>query len=174
MAADNFDACLQHILQYEGGFVNDPQDPGGATNHGVTKKTWEAYVGHSVTVDDIRALTVAQVGPLYRQRYWGILFCDEWPKGVDLIIFDEAVNQGPGRAAKTLQTAAGVPDDGVIGPATKAAVAAHKAADLIDSISQLRAKFYQSLSTFPRFGKGWMNRLHDVTATAHDMDADDA
>lgn len=167
MATDTFDAALKTILGFEGGYVDDPADPGGATNLGVTLHTWEAYVGRAVTKDQLRALTPQDVGPLYRTRYWDVAHCDDWPAGVDLIVFDEAVNQGPGAAARTLQQAAGVAADGSIGPATRAAVAAAAVGPLIDAISTLREARYRSLPTFERFGRGWMNRLATVTADAH-------
>jgi lysozyme family protein len=162
----NFDACLASVLQSEGGFVNDPADPGGATNHGVTKRTWEAYVGHSVSVDDIKALTVADVGPLYRQRYWAQMSCDDWAAGVDLMAFDFGVNAGPTRSLKTLQQAVGVTADGVVGSGTRAAVAAASPRTVIATCADLRDAYYHSLPTFARFGKGWLARVDRVAKQA--------
>ena len=66
---ENFEIALQALLKHEGGFVNDPRDPGGMTNLGVTKKVWEAFVGREVTEDEMRKLTPETVAPLYKQRY---------------------------------------------------------------------------------------------------------
>src|ERR1700742_2119459 len=119
---NNFDSVLQCVLKDEGGFVNDPQDPGGMTNLGVTQRVWEAYVGHPVSEADMRALTSAMVSPLYRQNYWDRVHGDELPLGVDYAVMDFAVNSGPSRSAKTLQAACGVAQDGSIGTQTLQAV----------------------------------------------------
>lgn len=166
MTAENFDACLKSVLASEGGFVNDPQDPGGITNLGVTKKTWEAYVGHSVSAADMRALTPAQVGPLYRTKYWDVMHCDDWPSGVDLMVFDFGVNAGPSRGIKMLQEAAGVDDDGVAGPGTHAAVLKADPEALISSCADHRDAYYRSLKTFDHFGKGWLARVDHVKTQA--------
>lgn len=172
MTTANFSRALEIILQEEGGFVNDPHDPGGATNLGVTLNTYQDWVGHPVSISEMQALTAADVGPIYKARYWDAVKGDELPSGVDLITFDGAVNCGPGRASKWLQEAAGATPDGAIGPATLSAVDAAKPAALIDSISVQRGAYYHSLSTFDRFGKGWMSRLKRVTATAHEWSAE--
>ena len=108
---ENFDEALKAILHHEGGFVNHPKDPGGMTNLGVTKRVWEEYVGHEVDEKAMRALTPADVDTLYRRKYWDKVRGDELPAGVDYAVFDAAINSGPGRASKWLQTAVGaVPD----------------------------------------------------------------
>ncbi len=119
---ENFDHCLAAVLKHEGGYVDDKRDPGGATNLGCTKKVWEEWVGHEVTKDDIRALTVADVSPLYKKRYWDVVKGDELPSGVDSSVFDCAINSGTGRAAKIAQKICGVAQDGAIGPASLAAI----------------------------------------------------
>ena len=165
----SFDLCLPIILASEGGFVNNPQDPGGATNLGVTLNTLSDWYGHAATVDDVRALTVDDVAPLYQVRYWAVAHCDDCPQGLDLMVFDEAVNQGVGRAIRTLQSAVGVADDGAYGPATQAAVKACNPADAINAMAAAREAFYRGLSTFPTFGKGWLARLQRTQAAALGM-----
>ena len=103
-----FADCLSIILESEGGFVDDPQDPGGATNLGVTLATLAGFRRRPVTVADVRALTVADVAPIYQADYWNVAHCGDCPAGLDLMIFDEAVNQGPGRAIRSLQRVIGV------------------------------------------------------------------
>ncbi|MGZ3377997.1 MAG: glycoside hydrolase family 108 protein [Phenylobacterium sp.] len=161
-----FTDCLPRVLQDEGGFVEDPQDPGGATNLGVTLATLSHWLGHPATIDDVKALTPATVAPIYEASYWRAAACDQLPMGVDYMVFDMAVNSGPGRAVKFLQQAVGVPDDGAIGPRTLAAVAGLEGADILQKISGLREAFYRGLSTFPRFGRGWLARLRRVTDLA--------
>jgi lysozyme family protein len=167
----NFEACLAEVLKHEGGYVDHPADPGGATNRGVTKKAWEEYVGHEVTKDDIKALTVEDVTPFYRKRYWDACKCDNLHGGVDYVVFDVAVNSGPGRAAKFLQEAVGVTADGSIGPRTLAAANDFGPNLIINKMCDRRESFYRSLPTFPTFGKGWLSRCEDVRKKALGMAA---
>lgn len=163
---DRFEICLARILHHEGGYVDHPQDPGGATNLGVTLATLSEYRGRTVTRADVKALTPDTVAPIYRDRYWLAAGCDRLPAGVDYITFDLAVNSGPGRAKRYLQEAVGVTADGAIGPKTIAAVQKANPKELVQMISARRALFYRGLPTFKTFGKGWMRRLEEVTATA--------
>ena len=167
----NWDEALLHILKYEGGYVNHPADPGGMTNLGVTKRVWEEWTGKPATEADMRALTPEMVGPLYKTRYWNAVKGDDLPSGVDLCVFDAAVNAGVGRASKFLQQAVGVNADGQIGPKTIAAVTAKPADDVIEEFCALREAHYKSLSTFATFGKGWMRRLGSVEAESKTLTA---
>ena len=166
---DNFDNAFDLMLRHEGGYVNNPADPGGRTNLGVTQKAWEAYVGHTVTEADMRALTPEIVKPFYKAKYWDKVRGDELPDGVDYAVFDLAVNSGVGKAAKVLQSAVGAPADGMIGAKTLAAVNACNAVDLANDICDMRLSFLQSLSTFATFGKGWARRVAEVKAHAAAM-----
>lgn len=166
-----FDQCLPLILAHEGGYVDHPKDPGGATNLGITLDTLSAHRGCKVTKDDVKALTVAEAGGIYQKNYWFAACCDQLPAGADYMIFDLAVNSGVGRARKYLQRSAGVNEDGIIGPATLAAVKGKTPLALISSIAGYREAFYRGLDTFPTFGKGWLRRLAEVTAKAKEMAA---
>lgn len=165
----NWDEALKHILKYEGGYVNHKADPGGMTNLGVTKRVWEEWTGKPATEADMRGLTPAMVSPLYKKRYWDAVRGDDLPSGVDLCVFDCAVNAGVSRASKFLQQAIGVPADGVIGPKTLAAVTAMPADKVIGKFCELREAHYKSLPTFPTFGKGWMTRLTSVETESKHM-----
>jgi lysozyme family protein len=159
---ENFDAAFQHTLKEEGGFVNHPKDPGGMTNLGVTKRVWEEWVGKEVTEAEMRALTPNDVKPLYQRNYWNACRCSELPTGLDLCVFDTAVNSGPGRAIRILQNCLGVAVDGAIGPRTIAAANQFKGASLvhlIDEYCSARQAFLISLPTFATFGKGWTARV---------------
>jgi len=166
---ENFEKALAAVLKSEGGFVNNPKDPGGMTNLGVTIKTWESFVGRNVTEKEMRNLTPEMVGKMYQQKYWNAVKADDLPEGVDYLAFDFAVNAGPGRAAKLLQQAVGVAADGAIGPATLKAVAAMQPADLIEKYSAAKESFYRSLPTFETFGKGWLRRVAEVKTISEGM-----
>lgn len=159
---ENWEESLKHILKYEGGYVHHKDDPGGRTNLGVTQRVWEEWTGKPATEADMRSLTVEMVSPLYKKRYWDAVRGDDLPSGVDLCVFDCAVNAGVGRASKFLQQAVGVTADGQIGPKTLAAIAAKPADEVIEAFCNLREAHYKSLSNFVTFGKGWMNRLGAV------------
>jgi lysozyme family protein len=167
----NFETCLKLMLAHEGGYVNHPQDPGGMTNLGVTKRVWEEWVGHEVDEKQMRALTPETVAPLYKRKYWDAVRADDLVAGVDYAVFDVAVNSGPGRAIKFLQSSVGVTVDGGFGPATLAAVkkAEEDSARLIELYCAKRLEFLQSLKTFETFGKGWSRRVAEVKEKALKM-----
>lgn len=165
----NWDEAIKHILKYEGGYVNHPSDPGGKTNLGVTQRVWEEWTGKPATEADMRALTHAMVAPLYKKKYWDAVRGDDLPAGVDLCVFDAAVNAGVGRASRFLQQVVGVTADGQIGPKTINAVTAKPADEIIEAFCALREAHYKRLDTFVTFGKGWMRRLASVKAESSDM-----
>ena len=165
----NWDNAFNLMLKSEGGFVNHPSDPGGMTNLGVTKATWENWVGRESDEAEMRGLTPEKVEPLYKKKYWDAVRGDELPMGLDYLMFDFAVNAGAGRAIKTLQTAVGVTPDGGFGSMTMAAVQAVDPVELIERFSQAKENFYRSLTTFSTFGKGWLNRVADVKVKASAM-----
>jgi lysozyme family protein len=166
---ENFEAALKAILHHEGGYVNHPKDPGGMTNLGVTKRVWEEWVGHEVTEKVMRELTPEIVGPMYKVKYWDKVKGDDLPTGVDYVVFDAAVNSGPGRAAKWLQACVGVEPDGGIGPKTLAAVNAFDTNQLIEDYAKRRLSFLMDLQTWDTFGKGWGRRVAEVQKTGLDM-----
>lgn len=165
----NFQACLAVVLQNEGGFTENLNDGSIATNLGVTLHTWSGYIGRTATIAEMQALTPADVSPLYHSEYWSACDCQLWPAGADLMVFDDAVNTGPGSARRRLQSAAGAVADGSIGPATERAVAACKPGALIDAIATAREAYYRSLPTFGRFGHGWLARVNRTAALAQQM-----
>jgi lysozyme family protein len=162
----NFDKALAAVLVHEGGYVNNPKDPGGMTNLGCTKTVWEEHCGHPVDEKAMRALTPADVGPLYKRKYWDKVKGDELPSGVDYVVFDAAINSGPGRAAKWLQACVGVEPDGGIGPKTLAAVQAFNSKQLIEDYTKRRLSFLMDLPTWDTFGRGWTRRVLEVEDTA--------
>ena len=165
----NFETCLALMLAHEGGYVDHKLDPGGRTNHGVTQRVWEEWVGHEVDEKQMRALTHEMVAPLYKRKYWDAVRADDLVAGVDYCVFDVAVNSGPGRAIKFLQSSVGVTADGGFGPATLAAVTKEDPTRLIEMYCAKRLEFLQSLKTFETFGKGWSRRVQEVKDKALKM-----
>ena len=165
----NFETALAHVLTSEGGFVNNPKDPGGMTNLGCTKATWEEFVGHPVSEADMRGLTPQDVAPLYKRKYWDKVSGDQLPAGLDYAVFDAAINSGPGRAAKWLQEVVGVEADGAIGYKTILALEKTPLARIIALYNDKRLQFLESLPTFATFGKGWSNRVSSVQTISSSM-----
>jgi lysozyme family protein len=170
---ENWEQSFQMVLKHEGGYVNNPKDPGGMTNLGVTKRVWEEYVGHEVDEAIMRGLTPDMVQPLYKKNYWDKIKGDELPAGLDYAAYDLAVNSGTGRAAKYLQQIAGVPADGVIGPKSLEAIKACNAEESVDVLCDMRLDFLQSLPNWKTFGKGWGIRVWEVETKATEMAKND-
>ena len=162
-----FKEALEVILHHEGGYVNHPTDPGGETNLGVTKRVYEEWGG----TKSMKDLTPEDVEPIYKKNYWDKVKGDELPEALALCVFDFGVNAGPGRAAKYLQSlVSALPIDGGIGPMTLAAV--DKYIDkfsvelAVERYQEARQKYYEELSTFDTFGRGWTRRVEEVTEKA--------
>jgi lysozyme family protein len=168
---NNFEKCLEMLLVHEGGFVNHPDDPGGMTNLGVTKKVWEEWVGHDVSEKEMRNLTPTMVASLYKRKYWDACRADELVSGLDYCVFDVAVNSGVGRAIKLLQQTVGATPDGGYGSITAALVkeAEKDPEKIISLFLSRRLEFLESLKAFPTFGKGWSRRVAEVKEKALEM-----
>ncbi|TPG58179.1 hypothetical protein EAH89_09490 [Roseomonas nepalensis] len=165
-AEERFEACLDHVLAAEGGFVNHPADPGGATNLGITRRTLSEFRDAEASEDDVRGLTRAEAREIYRARFWTPMRCAELPPGVDLMVFDFGVNAGPGRSLRLLQASVGVRADGSIGPVTLAAARACRPAELIERLAEGRIAYYRGLPSFATFGRGWTRRVDTVRQAA--------
>lgn len=168
----NFAPSLALVLQHEGGFVNDPQDPGGATNRGITQVVYDAWrLGEGLGRRSVRNINDYEVGAIYRRNYWNACRCDDLPSGLDYCIFDFAVNSGVNRASRYLQRALGAVEDGQIGPETAARASAQSVEYTINVVCDARLAFLRQLATFPRFGGGWTVRVGDVRAKGKAMAA---
>lgn len=160
MAVDSFELCHPWVLAHEGGYVNHPKDPGGATNQGVTQRTYNAWRrNQGLPLQDVREISAGERDAIYRGQYWNAIRGDDLPRGVDYAVYDFAVNSGPTRAAKYLQSVAGVAQDGVIGNVTLAAVAAMPAANVIKALCKSRMAFLKRLKHWPTFKNGWTRRV---------------
>lgn len=146
-----FDGAFERLIGHEGNYVNHPKDPGGETKFGITKRTYPSL--------NIKTLTLDKAKSIYRQDFWDALQIERLPEPLRFHVFDAGVNSGRGSAASWLQAAAGVAQDGRIGPVTLAAVAQFNPAALVARYSAVRLKFMTDLSTWPTFGKGWARRI---------------
>jgi lysozyme family protein len=150
----NFDRAFTDLLGHEGGYSNNPADPGGETNWGITIAVAreDGYVG---SMKDMGA-SVAKM--IYAKKYWLSAF-DQLPYPVAFQIFDAAVNSGVGQAVRWLQRSVGEADDGKLGPVTLAAASAVDPLKLVLLFNAERLMFMTNLSTWSSFGKGWARRI---------------
>ena len=162
----NFSNALRHVLRHEGGWSDHPKDPGGATMKGVTLLVYRRHFGADKGKNDLRQITEAQLEQVYRSGYWDKCHCDELPTGIDYVVFDAAVNSGPGRGAKWLQAAIGAKQDGGIGPNTLAKINAQNTIQITDDMCDYRLNFLKSLSNWSTFGGGWGRRVEGVRTAA--------
>ncbi len=165
----DFERALVHVLEVEGGYTNDQYDPGGPTNKGITLAVFARHRGVSVTQETMAELTQQlkripdrTVRAIYRKRYWQAASCPELLPPLALMHFDSAVNQGVGRAIRFLQSAVDADVDGEIGPQTLKMARQSNLERTLPRYADLRRQHYQGLSTYWRFGRGWMRRL-DLT-----------
>jgi lysozyme family protein len=165
-----FEACLAEVLRHEGGYVDHPDDPGGATNMGITRKTlarWRKIPNwQDLPKSEVAALTLEEAGRIYRASYWAVSGADRMPAGLDLALFDFAVHSGPDRAIRTLQAALGVAADGIVGSQTIGAAGSKDTGTIISDLCDRRLGFLQRLPTFAVFGKGWTRRVGEVRAAS--------
>ena len=150
----DFDKAFKVIVGQEGGYVNDPDDPGGETKYGISKRAYPNL--------DIKALDLEDAKHVYHADYWNKCRCSDIPWPLNLYLFDAAVNQGVDAARRMMQYALGVKQDGVLGPKTLAACQTatqwHRAKFLAR-----RAIRYTNTRNFDRYGAGWLVRLFTVT-----------
>lgn len=157
---DNFKQVMDWIGISEGGYVNHPRDPGGATDRGITQRTYDAYCDrHGLKRQPVRGIGKATAEEILASQYFAPVRFDDLPSGLDYAVADYAVNSGVSRAAKALQRIVGVTPDGVIGEITLAAVAGRDTADLIVALCEERMRFLRRLPTWGTFGKGWTARV---------------
>lgn len=147
-----FDIAFREVIGEEGGYVNDPHDPGGETKYGIAKRFHPNV--------DIKNLTLAQAKDIYRKEYWDRAQCDLLDTGMAIVYFDACVNPGIGEAVRMLQEALGEVADGIIGPRTRAAMKRRgEDKELVVEFQAERALYYVSRSGFSRYGRGWLRRV---------------
>lgn len=152
----DFERAVSIIIDLEGGYVNHPNDPGGETKYGISKRAYPHIY--------IPTLTKAEASEIYKRDYWARIQGDALPPKTRLVIFDAAVNQGPGFAVATAQAVVGAKPDGKVGPATIAALHACPPDLFLRKYMERRLGRYRALKEWNVFGLGWVKRLLDVLA----------
>jgi lysozyme family protein len=142
---------MDRLLSHEGGYVNNPNDPGGETNWGISKRTYPLL--------HIRSITRDQAIAIYRRDFWEKLRADQVPASFAFQLLDAAVNSGTDRAIKWMQQVIGVQADGRWGPKTQAALNAFQPADLVLLYLAIRLEFMTETAKWPFFSKGWARRI---------------
>lgn len=163
---ENRELWLATLFEVEGGYVNDPDDPGGVTNYGITWRTLSDWRGCTVQPEDVAQLTKQEVSAIYLARFWQVMRGDQLPAGLDLYAADFAVNSGPARAASELQRLVGTEDDGFVGPKTLEAVRKKDPLRLLLDYDAARMRFLLGLEQWDKFGRGWTNRCNRVCSVA--------
>ena len=171
MPTPAFDAALPFVLRWEGGYVNHPDDPGGATNKGVTQEVYDGWrAGQGLATRSVQLIEDAEVRAIYETGYWLPPHCNELRGQLDLVQFDTAVNMGVGRAVRFLQASVGCAVDGQYGPLTQGAAAECDLASTIAAYCDAREGYYRRLvEKRPNLGvflKGWLNRLNALRSEA--------
>lgn len=163
MTADRFPQSIDRLLSHEGGYTNDRRDPGnwtgGKVGVGDLKGTKFGIAANTYPKLDIKGLTRDQAVSIYRRDFWDRARCDRLPSAVAFQLLDGAVNSGIAQASRWLQRAAGVADDGMIGPASLAAIKAADPNDLVYRFNAERIEFMTRLKNWNVHGAGWMRRL---------------
>lgn len=157
----NLEKTTEWILVHEGGYVNHPKDPGGATNYGVIQRTYNAWRGRKgLKPRSVKLITMKEVSEIYREQYWDKVWGDHLPDGLDYAVYDFAINSGPERAVKFLQELLGVKVDGVLGNITLSAIRAKNNIEaLIMDLCFKRWEWLKRLRHYKTFGKGWTRRV---------------
>lgn len=162
----NWAAAMAVELRFEGGKVDDPRDPGGRTNEGVTQRVYSAYRKKlGLIVRDVYLMEPTERDQIYKEQYgWKIAF-DQLPPGLDLVILDGAINSGVTQSVKWVQRCLGLTADGQMGDVTLAAVTNHPDHDaLIAAICERRMAFLRALKHWPTYKKGWTSRVAQLKA----------
>lgn len=169
-----FDYCLAQVLRHEGGYVDHPRDPGGATNFGITRKTLARWrhinPWFKLKKSEVRTLKKPEVSAIYRALYWDRCRGALLTSGLDHAVFDYAVNSGSSRAVRHLQGLVGAKADGVLGTLTLKAIQRKiniiGVRELINALCDRRLGFLRRLSTYTTFGRGWRRRVEEVRRLA--------
>lgn len=165
----DFEEALGIILHVEGGYVNDPDDRGGATNMGVTQATYDAYrQSKGYLKNDVRDITSEEVATIYKERYWDAVGADTLPWPVSLVLFDMAVNHGPTSAKKLMQNVLQVTPDGIVGSVTRGAALASQPDSLANEMLWSRIEKYRRLAqgNQQKFLPGWLWRVRHLRQSA--------
>lgn len=178
--SDVFERALSHVLKMEGGYSDDPYDPGGPTNRGVTLAVFAKWHGETVEaasrarlIDALKRISDETVQRIYHERYWQPSLAGLLPEPLALMHFDASVNHGVGGAIRMLQSAVGTTSDGEMGPQTLAAIAAMPTTASVARYAEIRRARYRALAHFWRFGRGWLRRVDATQELANTWSANE-
>lgn len=173
---DNFYTFLKHTLKVEGGYVNDPDDAGGETNYGITRRTYEYYyteiLKEEIPPGTMEHIDSEVIHDIYKALYWDKVRGDNLPAGVDLMLADFAVNSGVSRASKMLQKVINVDQDGIIGTQTLNKLASMDKNKILHKLYMERRQYFYDISSINnniKFYKGWLNRLNQTFDDAYNI-----
>jgi len=147
----NLEKALTLVFGAEGGYVNDPQDPGGETKYGISKRAHPNV--------DIKNLTMADAAGIYAAEYWNVPRCDDWAWPLCAYVFDTAVLQGPTTAIRLLQKAAGLSQTGILPRNQVVAIQRRDQRELCGMFLADRALRFTGTKNFDHYGRGWFKRL---------------
>ncbi|WP_333501833.1 glycoside hydrolase family 108 protein [Kluyvera genomosp. 2] len=174
-----FAHALSFVLAREGGYVNDPNDKGGETNFGISDKRDGVADGLTDVNGDgkpetkIKDLNKEQAGQIYYRDYWYPAYCEKWPDGISLFMFDAAVQHGVKKAIQLLQEAVGVSADSIVGPKTINAVTSADAEWLLNRCFLRRSRYYASIiksnASQGKYLNGWFNRLDELANACQEV-----
>jgi len=170
-SSPRFRQCYKVVSFHEGGVADHPEDPGGFTVRGLTLGFLRAFgldINNDGVIDkrDLVGLSQEQIEVIYRNKIWLPTGCAGMPPGIDLAVFDAAVNLGSPRARRLLQAAVGVTVDGFLGSKSWLAIKNADTATLLDEFTARRGLYYATRPKVLIFGLGWFRRLIDVHHTA--------
>lgn len=174
MSISAFERCLARVFVAEGGYVDHPSDPGGATNLGITRRTLAAWRGIEpwwhLDKQAVRQLGRQEAADIYLARFWRPCGGDAMPAGLDLAVFDFAVHSGPKRAVRALQVLVGAVPDGIVGTNTKSALAGAVRKSGIEAVLRrffsARLKFLKRLPHYRKFARGWRARISTMRSAS--------
>ncbi len=152
----SFEVAFAFVIRMEGGYVNDPHDPGGETKYGISRRAYPHLGVANLTIDNARAL--------YHRDYWRAAECERLAPRLAIALFDCAVNQGVGKAKRLLQHAVRVRVDGIIGPVTRAAINSMDEDVLLLDFLSHRLRSYAKTRNAARYMRGWSRRVLSLHA----------
>lgn len=154
----SFDKAFQITVGVEGGYVNDPADPGGETKFGISHRSYPDI--------GIKSLTMDQAKAIYLRDYWTPAGCSSMPERIGHLVFDCAVHHGVKTAIKLLQRALKVADDGEFGPVTRGQLLARDTNETADLLMAQRMLYLMTCSAWPTYKLGWAKRCFSVARAA--------
>lgn len=146
-----FDTAFDRLLGHEGNYVNNPNDPGGETNWGISKRSYPNLI--------IKELTREDAYNIYKHDFWDRIHADQLLDGITFQLFDFAVNSGIETAIRYFQRSLGVADDGYFGPVSLAVVYKTSESDMIMNLNAERLDFMTRLKDWDSFSRGWARRI---------------